>query len=628
MKQLLSFLLVLSLITPSLALAVPFDEVIPPTSAPRPGTGSTQDVLAGTGPNAAARIAAISQSGNVIGCQTGGRGGALGGQFSQFVQNLVPNLLRNALGRAASSLAENAGPFGGLIMQGADLLAGYLGKQVNSLIQPILDGPVGQAINGIFGGQAGGIVNSLLNGAGVGQIANQVLGGVVGGALGAGAIPVNTVSINELIALIRQFTEDTKHATELHVQKKCVGDVATKQAAKAQAAQIVSEYLQYSQEHLIQNIPAHIKAGTEAVAKDVIENKLPGLCAEYEPDIKALLLTRFESGVDVGAQSACDLPETGGPESNELESFWNAGFSLNGSSIGQFISADDSLNSQLKEYAHYETVSIIANGQFVGDIECLREGETPVGGTCPGGHRVVTPGSVGTFITNKAIDQGREEATQADEVQELPTQLIAALSSMVLQGLSGIAGVVESSGSGSEGSYLDQAVAEASYGSDTAVHSAIGSDIAAALETEVEYRDVVRLAIRTVADIRTSYTNAIACLRPKASSGSATALTRMNAASTTVATILTPEIVALTNLETDVNEAVEELTDLVERLARAQTADEAVYINEQYLALVDSGVVHTATDLAQLTSNFEAAINTLNLFTIEAAALLAECQTL
>jgi hypothetical protein len=625
MKRAVTTILIISLLAPSVAFAREFDEVTPPTSAPRLGSGSTMDVLSGTGSNAASRIAALSSAGDVIGCETGGRGGALGGQFSQFLRNLVPNLIRNTLGRAASQLASRAGPLGGIILQGADALSNILSKEVLSLAQPLLDGPIGQALNGILSGPLGGIAGQLLNGGGVQQALSSVLGGFAG--FGA-AIPVNTVSINELIALIRRFTEGTMDATQLHVQKKCVGDIATRQAGKAQAAEIVRGYLKNSQEHLIQNLGVHIKGGRFEVAKNVIENYSGGLCGKYSDDVKNLVLTQFTTGSKVDSQATCDIPQSGGPETSDVSAMWHAGTHSNGSAIGQFINFDDLLYQAMNEYTEFEKLSIQANGQFVGEIECLDSSEVPKFGRCNSGHRVTTPGSVSQYLTNKAVDHGREEAANADEVGELPTQLMAALSSMILQSLSGISGVLENSGSSSEGSYLDQAVAEASYGSDTALQGALGSDIHAALETEVAYRDTTRLALQTLTTIRTSYRSAIDCLRPKATQGNATALTNMQRASTTVAAILTPEINSLTELEKDSLEAITLLTELVSRLEGAATVDDTIAVHTEYQSLLDAGVIHTTDDLSQLTTNLEAALSTLNLLATEAAVYLAECQTL
>lgn len=612
MKKLVATLLIVATLTPTFALAREFDEAPTPTSVPRPGTGTTIDTLAGTDVNASARIAALANSGQVVGCETGGFGGALAQTFGAALQQAIPGFIRGQLQGALSKLAQNAGPFGGLINAVANMainkLSTYLQNQIGQL----------------FGG-AGGIV---------GQAVGAVTGGV-GAGVGA-AVPVNTISINENVYKIDTQTKKTQDATETAAQKDCVGDPLVARLKNALLSMLMKSIIDFANggfngdSAIIGNLTQFAKTAVDALVQDFIQNATAGICAKDRGSTQVLLLQQYQYEESYAVRSQCTDESAAQKEDGDSELLYNRIFQDQNTQYGAYIHAQSELRAEKAAANLKSVVTYIAGDGVQPKIDCTEGGGTPKGIYCEGGlgkGHVTLTGDQAGHIIKKAITLPIDQALSADEIGELIDAFAAGLTQFIFQGIDGLAGA--SKRSGNQGSYLDQMVSQSTYDATNGTQQVVGGDIEAAAATEEEYLATVTAALARVTAIRTAYRDAIACYQTKlTTSQNQFAQERITNASTTIATILNPQITELTKLKGESEAALLEYDDLLEAIRVAETQDDVLLVHNDFTNLLAIGRVHTRADLVALETNLSAANASLNLLATDAATQLTECRAL
>lgn len=606
MKKVFTLLLSLSLLVPSVAVAADPEQPAPPASA-----------LSGYGVDASTDIASLAAAGQVVGCQTGGFGGALAQTFGAALQQAVPGLLRNLLSGPVSRLAQSAGPFGGLINTvaniGIDRLSSYLQNQIGQLLggSSVL-GTVGQALGGL------GIPG-------------------VGAGVGAAAVPVNTVSINAEVRRVDRQTKATQDATETSAQKDCLGDVILRRLANALLSMTTRGIIDFANNGfngegaIIQNLTVFAKTVTDALIQDFVQNATAGLCSTNRGQTQVLLLQQYQYEESYSQRSQCTDEEVESIDRyGDDVRFYENIFDYKNTGLGAYMVGQSEAREQRGSAAFSSLVTYLAGDGLRPNVRCEDGSQAVAGVYCPGGlsrGAVVLTGDQAGHVIKKAITTPIDQILNADEIGELVDAFAAGLTQFIFQGIDGLAGA--SQREGSRGSYLDQVVGEASYAAVESSHEGVSSDIAATAETESEYLATLHAAEARVNQIRAGYQSVIACYQPVLNtSNNQIAQQRIANASSTINLILNPQIAELARLKQEAGTALSEYDSLLTRAGAAQTQGDVLVVHSDYSNFLAIGRAHTAADLLALQSNLAAADASLSLLATDARTQLSECHAL
>lgn len=567
----------------------------------------------------ASQVASATAAGQVVGCQTGGFGGALAQTFGAALQQAIPSFIRGQLGSALGQLASQAGPFGQVIQA--------IGNIAINRLSDYIQNQIGQ----LFGGALGGTVG-------------QVVGGIAqGGGVGLAAVPVNTVTINEHQARINAQTKQIEEATQTQVQKDCIGDVLIRKLANSVLALTTRMTFDIinggfnGDTAIIQNLRAFLGESIDAVTRDFLTNQLSGLCTTQRQTVQTLILTQYQYETSFGRRVQCRGENTsihaferGSDSSLETlyESLWG-----NSMTIDQLYEAQSELRNQQHAQQQSDTLGYVVNEGIRNKIVCSLTNQPPRDGSTycaadEGIAQTVFTGAWTNALAEQQLELPVDSLLNADEVGEIIDALTASVTQVALQGVDGILGL--SRRSGSQGSYLDAMVNQATGVSQGAAQGAVTGDIESARAIEQTYRNTIDVVIQSLTTARAAYVSAIACYQQKANSGinQPLMLEKLNNASTTVRTVIDPQIASLTALRNTSDGTLDQLTILASRAQSALTTQSIIAINQEYTALLQTGRIHSAADLALLQANLQTVTASVNLLITDANAQLTECQAL
>jgi hypothetical protein len=252
---------------------------------------------------------------------------------------------------------------------------------------------------------------------------------------------------------------------------------------------------------------------------------------------------------------------------------------------------------------------------------CTKGSAIPKGSYCDGNSgKIVLEYKFAAHAALEASVSALKELQQADEIHELPSSAAASLQSVLFEGLNGLKGLLENSGS--KGSFLDQMTGENGNEAQAGVQAAVGSDIESALVLEDEYRTTTLGVLTRLTDMRTVYSQVAACYTQKGDA------TKSAAASTTITTLLTPEITRLTTIVAESDDAIDVLLILLSQIESALTPDDIADVHNQFVELTDSGLLHNQTDLDLLKTDISASAEEFDLLALDAVTQLAACKAL
>ncbi|MEK7613323.1 MAG: hypothetical protein AAB439_00390 [Patescibacteria group bacterium] len=231
-------------------------------------------------------------------------------------------------------------------------------------------------------------------------------------------------------------------------------------------------------------------------------------------------------------------------------------------------------------------------------------------------YEIVTPGTVFNEQLNNALGTGQRKLELADEFDEVINALLAQLAQQALTSIDGLRGLSSRSSSsagtirnanGEEipASYLETLVNESTDNSINLAQDALLTDIEVAIESEEDYQNVTEDLIDGLEEIADDYGKVYACYmdivqNPASFStiSGTTALGLANAASTTAATSIKPRLQGFQNNINLSFETVEALVKLLSTARAAKTVDQLNLVADEYDALLASGIIHTANDVA------------------------------
>lgn len=607
MKKLIASLLIVAFFAPTLTFAAPEDY---PNTVPFVSTDEGGSSFVGNQEQAAqAGIANLAASGEIVGCQSAGFGGALAQTFAAALQQAVPNFIRSQLQGPLSKLAAQAGPFGGLINSVANMainkLSTYIQNQIGKVFTDIAGGKVGQALDAVTGG--------------VGP--------------GGAEVPVREGQLRTTNEKIRVEADRIKQAAQASATADCYANPLVRKLQRALLSLMTRSIIDFANggfngEDAIIQLITYTKSGVSALFQDFVQNATAGICSKDRGSTQALLLKQYEYEESYTVRSQCT--DEGATDSDgDSEQLYNRVFQDQNTQIGAFMNAQSAYRSNRTNLELNTILAYLAGDGIKSKIDCTKGGD-PNGPYCEGGlgaARTTLTGDQAGHIIKKAITTPIDQVLNADEIGELVDAFTAGLTQFIFQGIDGLAGASQKSSSGA--SYLDAMVDASAGGATTGTQRLIGRDIAAAAEVEQEYFDTVSAALTGVQQTKTAYTTAIACYQIKVNtSNSALALQRIQNASTTISTILNPQIATLTTLKQKSQAALNEYDALIERMEASETQDEVLQIHAEFTALISSGRVHTTADLESLKNDVLAASASLSILSTDARAQLTECQAL
>lgn len=633
------------------------------TSLPNPndiGQLPTDSIQTGADQLATNQLEELTRRGDMLGCAGEGEfGGSVANSLQSALERGLQGLLGQAVGQLSgqaqdfiNQIASKAGPLGPLVQklgsQGLSFLQGKADQLLGSLVNQV-SGEVGQALSGVaqalsvdVGSAAAGVL---------GQGAAGALGGVVGGiagGVGLGAA-VPTTEIGELRSRaisIDQFAksidahQDIIEQTQLNdAYVRCVVNPQIAKTKNALIALGVRNYIDYvngggfeGQSAFTTNINARVHGGQQDVVKDIVDNQTAGICSPYRPDVQKLLLLRYQYQDNYGKQSQCNTAtaqasQDGAQTRSDLA---NRAFNIENDGIYQFFVGNQTLKSTQADYTFVEFGNYIKNEGAKDYTRCDDDGQIPPNGYCAGGGYTtsVHGAQIAHALTNK-LQLADQQLVEADEMQELVDALSQNLLSVAFQGINGLLGLSQSSGG--QGSYLDDLVGQNVNDATNVAGNVLLSDLSGALATESTYLTALDLTIGDLANARTSYTSVIACYKPLTTSGNGTISAAVAAAvvahaSTTITTIIVPELSLLEQDRALSESAINQLAILADRASLALTVQEINDISAAYSALKASGAVHTATDLNYLLTGIESGAVALETLLQDSSIKLAVCQ--
>ena len=380
---------------------------------------------------------------------------------------------------------------------------------------------------------------------------------------------------------------------------------------------------------IIQNVREFLAEGTDAVMEDFLQNQLSGLCSPMKQNTQVLLLTQYQYETNFGARSQCGLSSSeiaaknGGTAS--YETFIGSAWDTSKSDMGTYYVKADEARTRIANYTNSQTLRIGADGIYRDNVKC-EDGSDPISGYCKNDSgKVVADSSLYKHELQAALQQPRDQLLNADEIGELIDAITASVSQVALQGIDGLLGL--SKKQGSQGSYLDSMIEQTTGVAQGAAQDAISGDITNAISVEEAYRDTIDSVIQNLTATRNTYASAYACYQGK-SGLSSVALQSMDNATSTIATVLNPQIKSLIALKNASQDSIDQLQIINGQAQSALTQDDIIAVNQSFTTLANSGVVHSATDLTFLQNDLDASIDFFNLLSTDAAALLSECQAL
>lgn len=629
MKKLISLLLLGTLLAPSFAFAV--DEVLPnsnPTGTGAALNNSTQGAAMNT--DYLQEIEALTDSGQMIGCQNNGAyGGSLSNTLGASLQQAIPGLLRKGKSLILSKIGSQLGPLSGVFDKALSGLFDKLTPAAQQFAQQFLGGSGAASTLGNIAGGAGGIASNALGAAGT---------AVAGGA----EVPVKDMEARRRLEKVDAQTLGTQNASEIIVYKECIADRAARKNSNDLIARHTKAHIDWMNTGFeggtvyVQNLRNLHRDGSDAVTEDVLKNQLPdaGLCSPYEQKVQAVLLTKYQSQGNLGQRVQCGLSneQIAAQERGDfdLHTWWTSIWSPGASPLAALQEVENERRMQVADQLYSIDANFIASQGFNAgaEIRCTDAGTIPKGSYCDGNtSRIVNPPILIKERSAKVLGLADDALLNADEIGETIDSMMQSLTQVAFSSIEGLLSLSKSGSGGSGGSYLEDLVGQTGDSSIGAARDLVTADIEGSIEIEEAYAETIAAILKDLTDIKKIYTDAIACLQPKAGSNP-TAQLQLGYASTTLSSSVNSQINSFTTQLNDSEDAIDLLTVLYTQAQGALTPEDMLDVTTAYNDLLASGIVHTTTDLTYLENDLNITVAALETLYVDASDKLALCKTL
>jgi len=621
---------------------VPFDDDLGPVT-PLPQIDLNLDTI-----TPISDLTSGAKSGEVAGCKSnapGSLGGIGSNLFGQMPGGLnINSILGSVQGGNISGIINTitGGSQAGQIISSLLGGNGNIGSILNSSslgnIAGNLLGGGNNPLGNILGGNLGGNLGSLGN---LGNIASGPLG-LVGGALGGSEVPVNDSRVRSTTERIRGNTQKIQEDQDIQLDVTCVQNVLVRQTSHAFAADFSKTVIEDSNTGngglpiYSQNLANDDALLSDAVHLDFIKNVLPnsGLDPKLLPAVQRQVNSEYQSNT----QFSLRCPVDGADEF--LKDFAKGGFPM---LLQTFVYHPQCTPAGAAVAAtEHERAAITTRLSEQQELNRQAEGILPkVECMDPGGagkplqqcvrYRIVGPATVAGDTLRTGVRAGYEQQARASEIGDLVDSLFAQLAQQAFTSLKGLAGLSQKSSTG-QGSYLDNVTNNSQNSAVLQAQTTLRISVESALSTEHAYQIVLSDMLYNLEATKSAYGAVQSCYQTLVTAGGGTgidlagATLRMNQASSTIQTVIAPQIALSSNAFDDSQGVSAALESLQEQIASARSAAEINALSDAYNGLVAYGGIHTQSDLAALENDRDASEELLNGMVLEANAALTQCQ--
>lgn len=630
------------------------------------------------------QASALTEAGDMLGCGSAGEfGGAISGILDNALKGLVGSVVGQATGRLREllgSVASHAGPLAPLLNRAIDSVIGRVEQTLTQLGESAISS-VSESL-GLGPDPVSGVARALglnpssaLSSLGInvaGSAAGLGAGLAAGLAGGAVSVPVDVVgrhvalqqSISDYSVRIEGRLDIIEQIQRNDIYVTCVLDPTVSEIRNQLLEHKSAAMLEWNQSGneglpvFVQHRNTDITNTTEFRARQLIEDRTAGICSNVRADVQRIALNQWVYERDYGKQVQCSatgaVAAERGRQVPDVDVWWECLFDLNCSDQHVLYRTRDELNKIAAETALTHTIEYVKNEGYYN--RCREDRDAGVGAFCLDGHVVAHGSQIKESIDN-TLNIANQQLVAADEIGELIDSLMQGLEQFIFENIDGFLGFALEAGSsereyqgeeaapGEEGytseeeggSYVEELVREeeggggGEGGATDSFRGILASDIRGALETERAYFELLDLVITDLEAVQQGQGEVRACYVPIATSGSATvsattARDIVNLASSTVATVVRPQLTELYIEARNSETSIAELLNLLDAAESALTIAETVTVSNSFTALKESGLMHNATDLEHLVRSVESSAIVIETLMQEARIKLAVCR--
>ena len=530
----------------------------------------------------------------------------------------------DAVGSLSTSVVRGLGDAAGGAIQnqvagacGDSSLGRRICNRVGSALGNYVEGAVQQ-----YGGQ---VVQQGLKNLGVSQLgglfgkSGGILGGVAGmfGVVGS-KVPTTDETAQQLIDQVRQLDTGILEKNSIIVNKECDGDPTVAALMRQVKNQVTSKILEKAAEQQVTDVHEDLHQASLAGKREYIDSiSNPELRAYAEK-----VVTEEESGGNT------QVPDCG---TTEIEKIWN-----------KATQPTKCSPSYAKTYSDLQEAGKQAQDTYRAALETDYKpvGQCPDGTTdvskCPTQFKIALPGKDVGEASRKAQSQILE--IDVDEIGEATGNLVADIFDEITtvfadEAESGLRRLISNRGSGSSGggSYLNRlANGEGTPTADQG-RQYLTRNITDSLSIEAQYQNVQTNTATALRGLIAVFEDIQACYlgyadQPPAGLTRESALAAAENASTTIRSILEPQ---LTAAETNFRNSQSAVRDLGVLLDRARVQNDATSINataDTYDSLRNGSRTRTAAELQFATEDMARLVPALSLAEEDARSQLEDCQ--
>lgn len=587
--------------------------------------------------------------------------GSAGGAVSELCGggaecNLIGGILNNSsIGEGINSNVTGImDQFSGGINQGAgglqDMLSGGVDK-VASLFGFGSGGGSGMDETVSVTGKIGGLLGGSGGGSGVSDVA--------GGLGGAMSVPVNDSAtqgkidaaksaINSKQDVGNKELAQIRKDQDKQLEVTCVINPTVRKARQKILLALTNQAVQYGATGGIDGTtiwwsgPSSDLRRQDIIAKTYIND----LASKYvskdvASGVQQDLATQYSSGKSLQQQLKCDIPDAEACRQSvdkcagsTAQEKWRTLMNIQSVQIqctksGAKAVLGGAMNQRISE-SDAEVLQQRTEGQgYLPNIVCT-DGTTDKE-TCyaTGHYKEVTPGITQKDTLTQRLESGPRQEESANEMGALVDSLFVQLGTRALTSLSGLIGLTENTNG--EGSYVNQMSGSSAASTLASDRSDLQAQIEDSMGIEASYESIINDNIANLTTARTATLSLQTCYAALATSTSATigsqaATQKMNVASSTIATILAPQIGPQKKLLSDSESALIQLNNLDDLIQAASTQDDVSSIKTAYQALSSSGALHSASVVASAAADRDSSKTTLAAITANANSSLADCK--
>lgn len=596
-------------------------------------------------------LGSLFQGGNISSLLSGAQGGNISGIISSITGG-------SQTGQIISSLLGSNGNIGSILSSSG------LGNVVGNLLGGSSGSGIGSTISGLLGGSSGSGIGSsiggLLGGSGG-------LGGIAGGALGMigggmGAVPVsdstvqsNTQKIHEVNQKIQGNTKQIQSDQDTQLEVTCVQNVLVRKTRISATQQLAAESTQYTTTGrdggpIFETRPLveTIHTTNDTITKNVVDNLLKnsGIVPSLIPVVQRSVVADTSLHTSFAEQVKCPIAEkidvvacmkditkcgqtSEERRANRLTITLTDGCTAEGLTLvtQNYIQTRNALanadrEQQLQRGQGYYPKVTCSDGSTAGTQEECLALQT---------YTVATPGVDQKDVHTDTQLSGSRQQQNANDIGSLVNSLFAQLGQQALTSLKGLVGLSNKSSTGS-GSYIDNLTQNAQTGATSQAKISLNNSIESSLAIEYAYQATLADMILNLENTKSGYASVQACYLALVTKGgglgidSAGATTKMNQASSTIKTVLAPQIELASTAFDNSDSTSSSLEALQSQVGSAETSAEINALSDAFNSLKLYGPIHTQNNLASLTNDRDASKTLLAEMSVTATTELTQCK--